>query len=153
MLRTPESIKGDLITDQFKLYDLIWKRFVSSQMTPEVSEVTTVSLDAGDYLFRANGSRVLFKGFTAVDKTDKTERSSLPNLTAGDGVQVNEFFPEQHFTTPPPRYNDASLVKFLEESGIGQAVDLRADHQHAGQAILCHHGPASSWCRRSWASW
>ncbi len=120
MLRTPDSIKGDLTRDQFKLYDLIWKRFVASQMTPEVSEVTTVSLEAGEYVFRANGSRVLFKGFTAVETTDKTERSSLPKLEVGDRLAVNEFFPEQHFTTPPPRYNDASLVKFLEESGIGR---------------------------------
>ncbi|HQL84252.1 MAG TPA: type I DNA topoisomerase, partial [Spirochaetota bacterium] len=67
VLRTPESLKGDLSRDQYKLYDLIWKRFVASQMNAEVSEVTTASLEAGDYLFRANGSRVLFKGFTAVD--------------------------------------------------------------------------------------
>ncbi len=120
VFRTPESIKLDLTRDQFKLYDLIWRRFVSSQMTPELSEVTTVSIEAGDYLFRANGSRILFKGFTAIDKTDRTERSTLPALSAGDVVTVTEFFPEQHFTTPPPRYNDASLVKFLEESGIGR---------------------------------
>jgi DNA topoisomerase I len=120
VLRTPESLKGDLSRDQYKLYDLIWKRFVASQMNAEVSEVTTATLEAGDYLFRANGSRVLFKGFTAVDKSDKTERSSLPHLSLGDAMQATEFFPEQHFTTPPSRYNDASLVKFLEESGIGR---------------------------------
>ncbi len=118
--RTPESLKGDLSRDQYKLYDLIWKRFVSSQMNAEVSEVTSASLESGDYLFRANGSRILFKGFTAVDKSDKTDRSTLPHLNVGDTVKVEEFFPEQHFTTPPPRYNDASLVKFLEESGIGR---------------------------------
>ncbi len=118
--RTPESIKGDLSRDQYKLFDLIWKRFVASQMNPEVSEVTAVSLEAGDYQFRANGSRVLFKGFTAVDKYDRTERNTLPHLAAGDMAEVVDFKPEQHFTTPPPRYNDASLVKFLEESGIGR---------------------------------
>ncbi|MBN1497741.1 MAG: type I DNA topoisomerase [Spirochaetes bacterium] len=120
LLRTPESIKADLTRDQYKLYDLIWKRLVSSQMNPEVSEVRTVSLEAGEYLFRANGSKVLFKGFTAVETTDRTERTSLPKLAVGDRVAIREFFPEQHFTTPPPRYNDASLVKFLEESGIGR---------------------------------
>ncbi|OHD64829.1 MAG: DNA topoisomerase I [Spirochaetes bacterium RBG_13_51_14] len=120
VFRTPESIRGDLTRDQYKLYDLIWKRFVTSQMNPEVSEVTTVNLEAGDYLFRANGSRVLFKGFTAVDKSDKSERTSLPRLAPGDQVAVAQFLPEQHFTAPPPRYNDASLVKFLEESGIGR---------------------------------
>ncbi|MBN2160511.1 MAG: type I DNA topoisomerase [Spirochaetes bacterium] len=120
VFRSPESIKGDLTRDQYRLYDLIWKRFVASQMMPEISEVTTINLEAGEYLFRANGSRILFKGFTAVDKTDRTERSALPHLAAGDRVQAGEFFTEQHFTTPPPRYNDASLVKFLEESGIGR---------------------------------
>jgi DNA topoisomerase-1 len=118
--RAPELIKSDLTRDQFRLYDLIWKRFVASQMTPEVSEVTTVSIEAGEYLFRATGSKVLFKGFTAVDKSDKTERSMLPGLSSGEEVTVVEFIPEQHFTTPLPRYNDASLVKFLEESGIGR---------------------------------
>jgi DNA topoisomerase-1 len=93
---------------------------VASQMTPEESEVTTAGIEAGDYLFRSTGSRVLFKGFTVVDRADKTERTTLPSLTAGDRLTVEQFFPEQHFTTPPPRYNDASLVKFLEESGIGR---------------------------------
>lgn len=120
VFHTPESLKGDLTRDQYKIYDLIWKRFVASQMTPEVSETTTVNIEAGEYLFRANGSRVLFKGFTAVDKTDKSERSTLPHLTVGEQVAIHEFFPEQHFTSPPPRYNEASLVKFLEESGIGR---------------------------------
>jgi DNA topoisomerase-1 len=120
VLHGPESIKGSLTRDQYKLYDLIWRRFVASQMTPEVSEVTSVSIEAGDYLFRATGSRVLSKGFTVVDRADKTERLMLPHLSVGDKVQVLDFLPEQHFTTPLPRYNDASLVKFLEESGIGR---------------------------------
>ena len=118
--RSPDQIKGDLTRDQYKLYDLIWKRFVSSQMMPEVSEVITVMFDAAGYGFRASGSTVLFKGFTAVDKQSKTERTTLPELTIGDEVAVDEYIPEQHFTTPPPRFNDASLVKFLEESGIGR---------------------------------
>ena len=118
--RTPESLKDDLTKDQYRLYDLIWRRFVASQMTPEVSEVTTVIIECGEYRFRATGSRVLFNGFTTVDRGEKTERHTLPRLSEGDALQVHEFFPEQHFTTPPPRYNDASLVKFLEESGIGR---------------------------------
>ncbi|OHD70133.1 MAG: DNA topoisomerase I [Spirochaetes bacterium RBG_16_49_21] len=120
VLRTPESVRQDLTRDQYRMYDLIWKRFVASQMTPEASEVRTASIEAGDYLFRATGSRVLFKGFTAVDKADKTERFTLPHLSVGDELLVQRFLPEQHFTTPPPRYNDASLVKFLEDSGIGR---------------------------------
>jgi len=118
--RTPESIKADLSREQFKLYELIWKRYVSSQMTPEVSETLTVNISGGDCLLRANGSKVLFKGFTEVDKHSKTEKNKLPDMAEGDAVEIKEFLPEQHFTTPPPRFNDASLVKFLEESGIGR---------------------------------
>jgi len=117
---TPESIKSDLSREQYRLYELIWKRFVASQMTPEVSETVTVFLKNGDYIFRAGGSRVLFKGFTEVDKQSKTEKNKIPVMKEGENVQVQEFIPEQHFTTPPPRFNDASLVKFLEESGLGR---------------------------------
>jgi DNA topoisomerase-1 len=118
--REPDAIKKDLTSDQFKLYKLIWKRFVSSQMTPEVSMTTTASLEAGECEFRAGGSIVLFDGFTAVDRDDKTKKETLPDLKEGDRPELKEYLPEQHFTTPPPRYNDASLVKFLEESGIGR---------------------------------
>ncbi|MBP7605181.1 MAG: type I DNA topoisomerase, partial [Spirochaetes bacterium] len=117
VFRTPESLKADLNRDQYRLYSLIWRRFVSSQMTPEVSEVSTVVLEHGDVAFRASGSRVLFDGFTAVESEDKTKKMDLPKLSEGDSVQLREYIPEQHYTTPPPRYNDASLVKFLEESG------------------------------------
>ncbi len=118
--RDPESIKKDLTSDQYKLYRLIWKRFVSSQMTAEVSLATSVILEAGDCQFRASGSIVLFDGFTVVEKEEKTGRDILPELKEGDTPRLMELVPEQHFTTPPPRYNDASLVKFLEESGIGR---------------------------------
>ena len=120
VFRTPESIKNDLTRDQYRLYELIWKRFVASQMTPEVSEVLTVNLRAGDYGFRVSGSTVLFNGFTAIDKYSKTEKMALPVFSPGDEADVADFRSEQHFTTPPPRFNDASLVKFLEESGIGR---------------------------------
>ncbi len=89
-------------------------------MTPEVSEVVTVNLSAGDYGFRAGGSSVLFNGYTAVEKYAKTEKATLPPLAVGDRVSALDYRSEQHFTTPPPRFNDASLVKFLEESGIGR---------------------------------
>jgi len=118
--RTPDSIKSDLTKDQFKLYNLIWRRFVSSQMTPEISEVSSVIIAAGDMEFRASGSRILFDGFTAVEKPDKNKKADLPEMAEGDELSPEEIVPEQHFTTPPPRYNDASLVKFLEESGIGR---------------------------------
>jgi DNA topoisomerase-1 len=89
-------------------------------MTPEISETVTVFLSKGDYIFRAGGSRVIFKGFTEVDKQSKTEKNKIPVMKTGDVVDVKEYLPEQHFTTPPPRFNDASLVKFLEESGLGR---------------------------------
>ena len=120
VMRTPDSIKADLTRDQFRLYEMIWKRFVSSQMTPEVTELTTVLLSSDDFRFRTSGSKVLFKGFTAVEKASKSEKTTIPALKKGDEAEVVEYKPEQHFTTPPPRFNDASLVKFLEESGIGR---------------------------------
>ncbi len=118
--RTPAAVKKDLSRDQFRLYEMIWNRFVSSQMTPEVSEVTTVSVDVGNCQFRASGSRVVFPGFGAVEKPAKQEKSKLPVLSEGDNILIEKFTPEQHFTSPPPRFNDASLIKFLEESGVGR---------------------------------
>lgn len=118
--RHPDLVKKDLTRDQHRLYSLIWKRFVSSQMPAELSLATTVSLAADESEFRASGSIVLFDGFTAVDRDDKTKKETLPDLNEGDTPEVHGFEPGQHFTSPPPRYNDASLVKFLEESGIGR---------------------------------
>ncbi len=118
--RSPASIKGDLTKDQFRLYDLIWKKFVASQMTPEISEITTVDLEAGDYIFRATGSRIIFEGFAVLYKEKRSNKNTLPSLTVGEDVEAGEFLPEQHFTSPPPRFSDATLVKFLEESGIGR---------------------------------
>jgi DNA topoisomerase I len=121
VLRTPESMKHALSRDQYKLYSLIWKRFVASQMTQEVSEVCTATISAGEDIdFRATGSRVLFEGFTAAENEARTKKAELPRFKDGDRLGLVELSPEQHFTTPPPRYNDASLVKFLEESGIGR---------------------------------
>ncbi len=120
VLRTPESLKNDLTRDQLRLYELIWKRFVASQMKPEIAEVVSVNISAKDYVFRASGSSVTFKGFTAVDSAEKTEKNILPRLEKGEVLDFKECRNEQHFTTPPPRFNDASLVKFLEESGIGR---------------------------------
>ncbi len=118
--RTPDQLKSQLTRDQFRLYELIWKRFVASQMTPEVSEITTLNLEEGRYLFRATGSRILFKGFSVIEKAEKSEKKILPAMEKDDEVEIEELLPEQHFTSPPPRFNDASLVKFLEESGVGR---------------------------------
>ncbi len=117
---SPDIIKKDLSKDQNKLYNMIWNRFVASQMTPEVSLVSTVILEADEIEFKATGSKVLFNGFTVVEKSDKSKKEYLPDMKEGDMVNTVEVLPEQHFTSPPPRFNDATLVKFLEESGIGR---------------------------------
>jgi DNA topoisomerase-1 len=118
--RTPSSIKNNLTRDQYKLYELIWNRFVASQMTPERSEIMTMAIRADEYEFRAGSSKTVFDGFTVVESDERQKKSAIPDLTDGSTIDVPDFFPEQHFTTPPARYNDASLVKFLEESGIGR---------------------------------
>ncbi len=117
--RTPESLKSSLSTDEFKLYNLIWKRFVASFMAPAVFDSTRVIIDAGDYVFVANGSSLVFPGFYAVWGRDDKD-STLPVLEAGEVLDFHKLNPEQHFTEPPPRYTEASLIKELEERGIGR---------------------------------
>jgi len=119
---TPDSIKENLTKDQFKLYRAIWERFVSSQMKNAVSRTTTVELEIEDALFRASATKIIEKGFQSVLKILKsTEKSkSLPHLEENEHLKVKEFLPEQHFTSGPPRYTDASIVKTLEENGIGR---------------------------------
>jgi DNA topoisomerase I len=128
VLRRPESVKGHLAPDFFKLYQLIWRRFLASQMTPELYELTTVDFDLGRYLFRATGSRVLFDGYRVLyhegheteEGKSPDELGPIPALALGDPVTVRQITPSQHFTEPPPRYSEASLVKKLEELGIGR---------------------------------
>lgn len=125
----PESIKASLSLDQFKLYQLIWQRTVASQMTHALSDVVTIDLTAGlDNTFRATGSTMVKPGFMSVyqegvdDKQDDDEEkeAKLPALSVGDSVSLHDVRPDQHFTEPPPRYSEASLVKALEEHGIGR---------------------------------
>jgi DNA topoisomerase I len=132
--REPESIKQYLDKDQLALYRLIWNRFLASQMNPAVLDMTGVDIQAGKYGFRATGSIIKFPGFMAVyiegkdeAKTDEEaeenaspEGASLPPLRAGDLLKQESLTPRQHFTQPPPRYTEASLVKELEEKGIGR---------------------------------
>ncbi|MGQ9733155.1 MAG: type I DNA topoisomerase, partial [Candidatus Zipacnadales bacterium] len=123
---TPESLKGHLTPDQHRLYTLIWRRFVASQMAPAVFDVTTVEIQAGRYGLRASGSVPVFAGFRAVYEEAKVngdeekESKELPVLQEGEGLKLLELRPEQHFTKSPPRYTEASLVRALEESGIGR---------------------------------
>lgn len=122
---TPESIEKYLNKDQLKLYTLIWQRFTASQMTPAVYDTMSITIKAGEhYTVRAAGSKLRFAGFTAVytgaDITKKEKDVVLPDIEAGDVLTLEKALPQQHFTEPPPRYNDASLVKTLEEKEIGR---------------------------------
>ena len=126
--RRPEDLKNALEADLFKLYQLIWRRFVASQMNPAVYETTTVDFDLGRYLFRATGSRVVFDGYHVLyhEAHEPEEGKSLddlapiPALARADRVTVQKITPNQHFTEPPPRFSEASLVKELERLGIGR---------------------------------
>ncbi|WML43690.1 type I DNA topoisomerase [Neobacillus sp. PS3-40] len=123
--RDPNSIKQFLSRDQFRLYKLIWDRFLASQMAPAVMDTMGVDLQNGDIVFRATGSKIKFPGFMKlyVESTDDQEEEKekmLPDLKEGDEVIKKDIEPKQHFTQPPPRYTEARLVKTLEELGIGR---------------------------------
>jgi len=128
VLRRPDDLKKHLDTKQLKLYQLIWRRFVASQMNPAVFETTKVDFDLGRFVFRATGSRVLFDGYHVLyheahePEEGKTleDLPPIPPLVEGDVVTVRQITPTQHFTEPPPRYSEASLVKELERLGIGR---------------------------------
>ena len=121
---TPQSIKSSLSSDQYKLYKLIWERFVASQMANAQLSTEAVSIKAGDCLFKANGYTVKFDGFTKLYteslESDEESGGALPKLTAGETLKVKELAGNQHFTQPPSRYNEASLIKVMEENGIGR---------------------------------
>ncbi len=126
--RTPEQVAKLLTPDQAKLYKLIWQRFVASQMAPAVFDVVSVDIAAKNYLFRATGSTVKFDGFLRVyregkddpNQVDDEDKQPLPPLTQGQMLKLLALTPKQHFTEPPPRYSEATLVKALEEKGIGR---------------------------------
>lgn len=119
--RTPDSIKESLSKEQYKLYKLIWERFVASQMCPALYDTLQVKMQAGDYAFRASGSRLTFRGFLEVyNKGEEENDVQIPPLQEGDVLQVSSFLPEQHFTQPPARFTDASLIKTLEEIDVGR---------------------------------
>ena len=126
--RTPESMAKYLDDDALKLYRLIWQRFVASQMTPAIFDQTTIEIKAGDYEFRATGSVPKFDGFLKVYEESKDTKDDeddelgrrLPMVRAGENLRLEEVLPKQNSTEPPPRYNEASLVKELEEKGIGR---------------------------------
>ncbi len=158
-MRHPDSIKQYLKEDEFKVYKLIWQRFVASQIMPAVFDQTTVDIDAKNgadvYWFRVTGSVMKFDGFLRVyeeskegkDEEDEELKHKLPALEAGEKLTLKELKPEQHFTEPPPRYNEASLVKELEERGIGRpstyaailsTIQERQYAQKIGREIHAH---------------
>ncbi|HLZ90478.1 MAG TPA: type I DNA topoisomerase [Candidatus Acidoferrum sp.] len=131
--RAPEDVRKYLPDDQFKLYQLIWQRFVASQMLPAIFDQTSIDISAGDYTFRATGSVQKFDGYLRVyqmpvagadreddEKDDEGEGKALPRVTEGQRLRLDQVRPDQHFTEPPPRYTEATLVKELEEKGIGR---------------------------------
>ncbi len=119
--RTPEEIKDFLSTDQYKLYNLIWNRFVASQMTPARLALTAADIQAGKGVFRANGREVIFDGYTKlISLTSDDQSQVLPALDTGEKLDLLKLDPTQHFTQPPPRYTEASLVRLLEKKRIGR---------------------------------
>lgn len=118
--RTPAEMKPYLTNDQYKLYNLIWSRFVASQMTPQVVDTMTVDLEQAGVDFRATGSKVKFPGFTKVYKRGEEKDNLLPDLDEGDAAKMVSDNPEQHFTQPPARYTEAALIKALEQNGVGR---------------------------------
>ena len=122
VFRRPDEIKQYLDKDQFLLYDLIWRRFVGSQMTPAVFENKRLDIQAGSYLFGASGSTLLFDGFLSqrLENQQDDNNVDLTHYQKGDQLQLLELKPTQHFTKPPPRYSEATLIKTLEEDGIGR---------------------------------
>jgi len=121
----PEDIKKDLTPDQYKLYKLIWSRFIACQMENAVFDTQTVDIESAGYIFRANSQRMRFAGFISVyeegkDDPEEEKVAILPALSVGDKLDLLELKPEQHFTQPPPRYTEATLIKALEEYGIGR---------------------------------
>ncbi|KXB93482.1 DNA topoisomerase I [Veillonellaceae bacterium DNF00626] len=120
----PDALASVLTRDQLRLYTLIWNRFIASQMTPQITQATNAVLESGKYTLRAVGSTVLFNGFTIMqpsrEKKSENESVILPELHKNDVVKNKKATGEQHFTAPPPRYTEASLIKTLEEKGIGR---------------------------------
>ena len=122
---TPEEAKASLTNEQYKLYKLIWERFMASQMAPSIYKTLSIDIDANNYLFKATGSQIKFPGFMTlyIESTDDNVDEKdilLPNLTEGQSLKEKKLLSEQHFTQPPARYSEAGLVRALEEKGIGR---------------------------------
>ncbi len=125
---SPDQVKGSLSADQYKLYKLVWERFIASQMATALLDTVSVDIRAGEYLFKASGYTVKFDGYTVLSEESKEESAegeegssgALPPLEKGDALKLKSLEGTQHFTQPPPRFTEASLIKTLEEKGIGR---------------------------------
>ncbi len=118
---TPDSLKKFLSRDQHRLYDLIWRRFMASRMASAEYDVDTIEVEGGRFLFKSSKQKMVFDGFTRVyNDSDKDNNNGFPEVRAGEKVDLEEIFADQHFTEPPPRFNAGSLVKELEQKGIGR---------------------------------
>jgi DNA topoisomerase-1 len=143
VLNTPDKVAKHLDKDAANLYRLIWNRFVASQMEPALFDVTAVDINANNILFRANGSIMKFPGFTAIyeemlDDNNGEKDGLLPNLKEGEELKLKELLPQQHFTKPPARYTEATLIKELEDKGIGRPstyatiISTNVDREYIG---------------------
>ena len=145
----PDAVKGKLSNDQFKLYKLIWERFMASQMKNAELDTVSVDIAAGKYLFRASGYTVKFPGFmvlydTVRDNEEEDDKPlELPPLTVGEPLKAEEILPAQHFTQPPPRFTEGSLVKMLEEKGVGRPSTFTSTITTAAMAS-CSSRPSSA---------
>jgi DNA topoisomerase-1 len=123
-LKEPDEIKNFLSRDQYRLYKLIWERFLASQMEAALIEQVKADIQTGDYLFKASGSSIKFPGFMIIytegEDEEKEKEKQLPHLEEGQQLELLKLNPEQHFTQPPPRFSEASLVKMMENKGIGR---------------------------------
>ena len=143
--RTPDNIKASLSKDQYKLYDLIWRRFVASQMEDSVFDTLNLTCKVDNVTFKATGSKLKFDGYTKVYNFTDREDKILPQLSEDDKLSIDSINPNQHFTQPPARYTEASLVKTLEELGIGRpstyaptiATILNREYVEKNGASLC----------------
>ena len=124
ILKEPDEIKNFLSRDQYRLYKLIWERFLASQMEAALIEQVKADIQTGDYLFKASGSSIKFPGFMIIytegEDEEKEKEKQLPHLEEGQQLELLKLNPEQHFTQPPPRFSEASLVKMMENKGIGR---------------------------------
>jgi len=153
--RTPESLKSHLTTDQFRLYQLIWRRFLATQMAQAVYENTTLMIEADGHGFKATGSVVAFPGWTAAYSAVRTDINELPALQEGEAMDARSIDANQRFTKPPARYSEATLIKELESNGIGRPstyatiVDTLKKRKYASGISSSRSSPTSStWTSR-----